>query len=40
MKTKGLLVIAIFSMLHINSIAQEKESRFVVELSGGASFAT
>ncbi|MDF1547921.1 MAG: porin family protein [Bacteroidales bacterium] len=40
MKTKGLLLIAIFALFSINSIAQESEKRFGVELNGGVSFAT
>lgn len=40
MKTKGLLVLAMIAMISINSMAQENEKRFGIELNSGVSFAT
>ena len=40
MKTKGLFAFVILTILSVSTIAQEKEKRFGVELSGGASVAT
>jgi len=40
MKTKGLIVLAITALLTLNGFGQEKESRFAIELNGGASVAT
>ena len=40
MKTKGLIGLALFTLLSLSSIGQEKETKFGVELNGGVSFAT
>lgn len=40
MKTKGLLILATITLLSLSGVGQEKETRFGIELNGGASFAT
>lgn len=40
MKTKGLIILAITSLLSLNGHGQDREKRFGIELNGGASFAT
>ena len=40
MKTKGLLVLVLFSLQSVAGFAQENEKRFGIELSSGVSMAT
>jgi hypothetical protein len=40
MKTKGLLILAAITLLSLSGVGQETETRFGIELNGGASFAT